>query len=171
MIGLPLWHRAWCALCYQQKTGPSFLVYKETIWLLLQALMKTKYTYNPVHVTLSISPLSVTSVHSIVSPVLLVSKKIVLIKICLTIYRAPIWMPFGIVHKEYCITLLINFLKKLQQDKIWAFKCFQHHQIPFQLIMMGGCNRVLVCWTGRIVQVRIRPSKFVCLPARLGRYM
>ena len=48
-------------------------------------------------------------------------------KTLFTIYGAKIWIPFGIKHKERCITLLACFLKKLQQAKIWAFKFFQHH--------------------------------------------
>ena len=111
------------------------------------------------------------SVHSNVSQVLWVSTKISLINICLTIYGAPIWMPFGIAHKEHCITLLACFLKKLQQGKIWAFKCFQCHHAPFQIIMMGDCDRFLVCWPGQIDQVNMRPSKTFHPPERLGQYM
>ena len=143
----------------------------EAIWILFQALMKTECTYKTIQVTLYIAPLSVMSVNYNVSQVLWVSTKISLINICLTIYGAPIWMPFGLVHKEHCITLLACFLQKLQHSKIWDFKCFQHHQAPFQLIIMGDCEQLLVYWPGQIAQVNMRPNKKIHPPARLGRYM
>ena len=121
--------------------------------------------------TLYISLLSVMIVHSTFSQVLRVSTTITLIKICLIIYGAPIWMPFGIAHKKNCITLLACFLKKLQHTKIWYFKCFQHHQVTFRLIMMGRCKRLLLFLPGKITQVNMKPIKIFHPPARLGRYM
>ena len=133
--------------------------------------MKTKLTSKPFPVTPYFPPLSVMRVHSTVSQVLWSGTKIMLIKICFTVYGTPIWMPFGLAHKEHCITLFAYFLKKLQQAKNWDFKCFQHHQVPFQLNMMGGSERLLVCWPGQISQVNMRPSKRNRPPARLCWYI
>ena len=133
--------------------------------------MNTKCTYKPVHVTLSFPPLSVKSVHSSLSHDLQVSTTILLIKFCLTIYGAPIWMPFGLAHKEHCINLLACLLKKLQQATIWAHRCFQHYQLPFQLIMMGDCERLLVCWLGQIAKINMKPSKTSFPLTSLGGYM
>ena len=130
--------------------------------------MNTECTYKPIQVTISISLLSVMSVHSTVSHIIWVSTTIALIEIFLTIYVTPIWMPFGLAHKEHFITLLVCFLKKSIKAKIWALKCFQHQQVPFQLIMMVVCERILVCWPGQIAQVNMRPSKKNHPPARIG---
>ena len=137
---------------------------KEAIRILFQYLMKTICTYNSVQVAISFPPLSIMSVHYTVSQVLQVRTIIVLIKICLTIYGVPICMYFGIEHKEHCTDLLACLLKNSQQANIWAFKCFQYHQVPIQLIMMWYCKQLLVCWPVKTTQLNMTPSKKIVRP-------
>ena len=118
---------------------------KEVIRILLQALMKTECNYKTVQVILSISPLSMISVHSTVSPFLRVSTAIALIKNFLTIYGASIWITSCLTHKEHCITLLTCFLKKLLEAKKLSFGCFQHLQVSLKFIILGYCERILMC--------------------------
>ena len=139
VIGFPLFHLAWCKPFYQQKPGTSFLVYQLFQMDTIPRPDEDQLYFQdrPCHSVFY--PLSVMSVHFTTSQVIQTSTKIVLIKMFLIIYSDPIWMHLGITRKGHCITLPTCFPKRLQRAKIWAFKCFQHHQVPFQLIIMGEC--------------------------------
>jgi hypothetical protein len=168
VLGLPLCHRAWCAACYRQRPGTSFLVYHGSDPETAPSLSEEKFylqaragdsTFCPFecdeHVFFRLT--GSTSQHE-------------LIKRSLILFDVLTWTLFGLArpelseNSEECSTQTLNLVK--HSDLL----CFLTRLGLFPLNTMGGCALILAFYIVQIWLADMRQHRSMPQPERHDLY-